>query len=185
MKPLENVGGIFDWTLKVLVVIACVMLTFVTLSVCLEVVLRYFFNRPQVWVIELSEYSLLYMTFLGAAWVLKSEGHVTVDLITTRLGPRSHAFCSFISLMICSIVSMVLLIHGSRVTWDYFSKGLYNPTILEIPTAAILVIIPVGGLTLLMQSIRGAYRNFLAYRRAQMLPKVPTKETAAASREGG
>lgn len=166
MHLWEILAKIFDHLLNLLIILACLILTFVTFSVCLEVILRYFLNRPQVWVIELSEYSLLYMTFLGAAWVLKSEGHVTVDLITNRLTPKSRTFCSLISFIICSLVSAVLLYYGTRVTWDYFSKGLYNPTILEIPTAAILVIIPLGGITLLIQSIRGFYQNFLAYKKA-------------------
>lgn len=185
MKVLEDLAKIFDWTLNLLIIIACVILTFVTLSVCLEVILRYFLNRPQVWVIELSEYSLLYMTFLGAAWVLKSEGHVTVDLITNRLGPKGRAFCSFISFTVCSMVSVVLLLHGTRVTWDYFSKGLYNPTILEIPTAAILVVIPVGGITLLIQSIRGACRNLPIRKRTPTLPEHSAKETKGAGQEEG
>ncbi len=175
MKFLRNLAKIHDSTLNVLIIIACLLLTFVTLSVCLEVILRYFLNRPQVWVIELSEYALLYMTFLGAAWVLRSEGHVTVDLVTTRLSPRGRAFFSFVSFIICSMVSVVLLVYGSRVTWHYFSKGLYRPTILEIPTAAILVIIPVGGITLLIESIRGVYRNFPTSRNARMLSGMPAR----------
>jgi TRAP-type C4-dicarboxylate transport system permease small subunit len=167
MKLLENLVRIFDSTLNILVILTCLILTFVTVSVCLEVVLRYFFNRPQVWVIELSEYALLYITFLGAAWVLKLEGHVTVDLVTNRLSPKGRAFFSFISFVICSIVSGVLFLYGTRVTWSYFSKGLYNPTILEIPTAAILIVIPVGGITLLVQSVRGACQSLLIHKRGK------------------
>jgi TRAP-type C4-dicarboxylate transport system permease small subunit len=141
LKLFEN---IFDRILSLLMALACLILALVTLSVCLEVVLRYFFNRPQIWVIEFSEYALLYITFLGAAWVLKSDGHVTVDLA--------------VSLMF--LVSAVLVVYGTRVTWSYYVKGLYNPTVLEIPTSAILIIIPIGGLTLLIQSVRGFIRSF-------------------------
>ena len=73
MSSLKSLEGFFDHILRILVAIACVILSLVMLSVCLEVFLRYFLNRPQVWVIELSEYALLYITFLSAAWVLKSD----------------------------------------------------------------------------------------------------------------
>jgi len=53
-------------------------------------------------------------------------------------------------------VSVVLTVHGVRVTWDHFSEGIYNPTILEFPKSAVLLIIPLGGITLLIQSLRGA-----------------------------
>jgi TRAP-type C4-dicarboxylate transport system permease small subunit len=150
LKLFEN---IFDRILSFLMAVACLILAIVTLSVCLEVVLRYFFNRPQIWVIEFSEYALLYITFLGA-------GHVTVDLAVSLMRPKGRAICSLASFIICFLVSAVLVIYGTRVTWSYYVKGLYNPTVLEIPTSAILIVIPIGGLTLLIQSIRGFIRSF-------------------------
>jgi TRAP-type C4-dicarboxylate transport system permease small subunit len=159
LKLFEN---IFDRILSLLMALACLILALVTLSVCLEVVLRYFFNRPQIWVIEFSEYALLYITFLGAAWVLKSDGHVSVDLAVSLMRPKGRAICSLASFMICFLVSTVLVVYGTRVTWSYYVKGLYNPTVLEIPTSAILIVIPIGGLTLLIQSIRGFIRSFRA-----------------------
>ena len=155
MTFLEKLEHIFDRCLSLFMAIACVMLSLVTLSVCLDVVLRYFFDRPQVWVIELSEYSLLYITFLVIAWVLKSEGHVTVDILMAFLSPKGRSICSAISFLVCLLVAIVLTVYGSRVTWAHFSKGIYNPTILEIPKGAIILIIPIGGITLLIQSIRG------------------------------
>jgi TRAP-type C4-dicarboxylate transport system permease small subunit len=159
MRILKFSGNIFDRVLSLLMAIACIILAFVALSVCLEVILRYFFNRPQIWVIEFSEYALLYITFLGAAWVLKSGGHVTVDMAFALMSDKGRAVCSMASYMICFLVSTVLLVYGTRVTWGYYVRGLYNPTVLEIPTSAILIVIPIGGLTLLLQSIRGFTQN--------------------------
>jgi C4-dicarboxylate transporter DctQ subunit len=164
MTFLEKLERIFDRVLGIFVAIACVMFSLVTLSVCLDVVLRYFFNHSQVWVLELSEYSLLYITFLVIAWVLKSGGHVTVDLLTTLLSPKGRSICSAISFLVCFMVAIVLTVYGSRVTWDHFSKGIYNPTILEIPKGAIILIIPIGGITLLIQSIRGMLMNLRSLR---------------------
>jgi C4-dicarboxylate transporter DctQ subunit len=164
MGVLQSLERVFDRTLTALVILASIILFLVTMSVCLEVVLRYFFNRPQVWVIELSEYSLLYITFLGAAWVLRGQGHISVDLLTGLLSQRGRSLCSFISYSVCLLVSLVLVIFGVRVSWNYFVKGLYNPTILEIPTAYILVIIPVGGLTLLVQAVRDGIHDLRVFK---------------------
>lgn len=167
IRTLKLFENIFDRILSLLMALACLILALVTLSVCLEVVLRYFFNRPQIWVIEFSEYALLYITFLGAAWVLKSDGHVAVDLAVSLMRPKGRAICSLASFMICFLVSAVLVVYGTRVTWSYYVKGLYNPTVLEIPTSAILIVIPIGGLTLLIQSIRGFIRSFRALKEIQ------------------
>lgn len=167
MRLLKFFENIFDRTLSLLMALACLILSLVTVSVCLEVILRYFFNRPQVWVIEFSEYALLYITFLGAAWVLKLDGHVTVDLVVSLMSSKARAICSLVSFIICFLVSTVLVVYGTRVTWNYFVKGLYNPTVLEIPTSAILIVIPLGGATLLIQSMRGFIRSIHSFKKIQ------------------
>ena len=167
MSPLKSLESFFDRILGIFVALACIILALVMLSVCLEVFLRYFLNRPQVWVVELSEYALLYITFLGAAWVLKGDGHVTVDLFTSLMGSKSRAVCSLASFIVCFMVSIILAVYGIRVTWDHFSQGIYNPTILEIPKAAILLVIPLGGITLLIQSIRGALKSLRSIKEGQ------------------
>lgn len=164
MSPLKSLESFFDRILGIFVAFACIILALVMLSVCLEVFLRYFLNRPQVWVVELSEYALLYITFLGAAWVLKGDGHVTVDLFTSLMRSKSRAVCLLASFIVCFMVSIFLAVYGIRVTWDHFSQGIYNPTILEMPKAAILLVIPLGGITLFIQSILGALDSLRSIR---------------------
>ena len=159
MSLTTSLERLFDRLLGLFMTLACIILCLVMLSIGLEVVLRYFFDRPQVWVIELSEYALLYITFLGAAWVLKADGHVKVDLFTALLNSRVRAICSLAGFIVCVMVSLVLVVYGARVTWGHFSEGIYNPTILEVPKSAILLVIPLGGVTLLIQSLRGAVRS--------------------------
>jgi TRAP-type C4-dicarboxylate transport system permease small subunit len=134
--------------------LAGAILIFIMLSVCLEVVLRYFFNRPLIWVTEVTECLLLYITFLGTAWLLREEGHVKVDIILTRLKPKMAAFLGIFSSLIGIFVSITLTICGFGLTWDYFQRGMYTPTAMEIPVSAIIVIIPIGSLMLLVQFVR-------------------------------
>ena len=56
--------------------------------------MRYFLNRPLVWVLELTEYALLWVTFLGAAWLLRQGGHVQVDVIVDFMSRRWKKRCA-------------------------------------------------------------------------------------------
>jgi TRAP-type C4-dicarboxylate transport system permease small subunit len=150
---LKKGESIFHGALDGLNGIAVVILVGVILSVMLEVFLRYFFNRPQKWVVEISEYALLYITFLSAAGVLRKEGHIVVDLLTSRLGSKSRHLLSIIQYVGILLVSIVLLAVGARTTLDHYRRGIYNPTLLQIPTAYVLVVIPVGGFFLFVQSV--------------------------------
>jgi TRAP-type C4-dicarboxylate transport system permease small subunit len=144
----------FDRIVDGMIFLAGVILVFIMLSVCLEVILRYFLNRPQMWVTEVTEVLLLYITFLGTTWLLRQEGHVKVDIILNRLKPKTLALLGILSSAIGFFVSITLTISGFQLTWDYLQRGIYTPTAMEIPVSIIIVIIPVGSLMLLIQFIR-------------------------------
>jgi len=151
---------VFDGALGWLASLSGLLLVYVMLSITLDVVLRYFFNRPQFWVGELAEYSLLYITFAGAAWVLKKDAHVKIDILNTFLSPRYVRILDFASNIIGIFVCSVLTYYGVKVTWDQFARGMYNPTLMEFPRGPLLLIIPVGTFFLLMEFIRRALKNF-------------------------
>lgn len=157
MKSLIKIGHILDRIIDAFAFTAGLLLSFILLSVCLEVVMRYFLNRPLQWVIELTEYALLYITFLGTAWLLKREGHITVDVILNRLGPKTRAFLGIFSSVIGIVICVLLVWFGFEVAWDHFQRGVYNPTVLEFPKAPIIAIIPIGSLVLLFQFGRRGY----------------------------
>jgi TRAP-type C4-dicarboxylate transport system permease small subunit len=54
-------------------------------SVVLQVVSRYVFNRPTSWSEELARYLFVWITFLGAAVVIRKRRHVDVTVLTDRL----------------------------------------------------------------------------------------------------
>ena len=146
--------NIFDRIINIMTFLSGILLIFIMFSVCLEVILRSFFNRPQIWVTEITECLLLYITFLGTAWLLREEGHVKVDVVLNRLQPKAVALLGIISSLIGLFVSIALTIYGVGVTLNYFQRGIYTPTALEIPVFAILAIIPIGSLMLFIQFIR-------------------------------
>ena len=150
----KRFSQIFDYILNAMAFLAGIILIFIMLSVGFDVILRYFFNRPMIWVTEVTECLLLYTTFLGTAWLLREEGHVKVDIILNRLKPRTTAFCGILSSLVGIFVSIMLAFYGMSVTWNYFKRGIYTPTAMEIPVAAILLIIPLGSIFLFLEFVR-------------------------------
>lgn len=160
MKRLLN---ILDTIINGMTFLAGLLLVFIMLTVCADVILRTFFKMPQMWVTEVIECLLLYITFLATAWLLREEGHVQVDILVNRLKPRTVAFFGIISSVIGVFISLVLTVFGTTVTWDYFQRGIYTPSVMEIPVSLIIVIIPVGSLLLLAQFIRRTVKNFAGF----------------------
>ncbi len=157
MKLLAKVTAIFDRTIGLLAFVAGVLIILMMLAVGSEVVTRYFLNRAIVGVVDVSEILILYITFLAAAWLLRGEGHVKMDLVLKRLKPKAQTSLTIVTSIIAAIICFILFWYGARVTWDNFQRGIEEVGIMEVPTFAIVVIIPVGGFLLFIQFLRRAY----------------------------
>ncbi len=164
LKLLRKLTVFFDRTLDVLVFVACVILAFVALSIGLEVFMRYFLGRPLIWVVEISEYSLLFITFLGTAWLLRREGHVSLDFVVTRLKPKNQALLNIFTSILGTMVCLVLVWYSARITWYNFQAGTYLETLLEPSKAAILAVIPLGSFLLFIQFLRRTYGYLQTWR---------------------
>ncbi len=150
---------VFDTALDVLVWISVVLLVLVVLSVAGEVVVRSAFNRPQAWVLEFSEYALLFITFLAAAHLVRAEKNITIDIVTAAVGEGSRRVLAVLQWLVVSAVSLVFLYFGVKVTADLYVRGIYNPTIVQVPLAYILFVIPLGGLFIFIQSLIGLWSS--------------------------
>lgn len=127
------------------------------LAIFADVTLRYLINRPITWVFEATEYSLLYITFLGTAWLLKREGHVKLDLLLNWLKPRTQTFLNVVTSILLAIVCLLLVWYGAHSTWDHFQRGILSVRYYEPPKFIFLAVIPVGSFLLFIQSIKRTY----------------------------
>jgi len=132
-------------------VVGCAIFVFITLGVCAEVFFRYGFNSPIHWIVEISEYALLWVTFLGASWVLRQGGHVRVDILLQHLSRRALRVCGMLSAASGALVSLVLVGFGINVTWVAYLRGSFRSTGLDVPTWMIVIVIPLGSLLLVLR----------------------------------
>ncbi len=158
MRFGSRAGAWFDRLIRALSVAASVILAFLILAVCWDVVARTLFGRPLAWVLEFTEYGLLYMTFLSTAWVLKKEGHVTSDLLLSTLGPGTQAGLNMATSLMGAAVCVLLAVFGALVSWEKLQSGAFQPTAIQPPDFPIFVVIPVGSLLLAIQFLRRARR---------------------------
>ena len=164
MRRLIKVTAIFDRTTAVLVILAGVLIIFIMFAICTEIVMRDFLNRPQTWVIEISEYTLLWITFLSAAWLLKGEWHVKMDMLLNRLNPGNQAVLNIITSVVGAGVCLALGWYSGEVTWDHFLRGVSEQAMVDIPKAPIMAIIPIGSFLLFIQFLRRTYSYLRGWR---------------------
>lgn len=154
---MKTMGRSFDLLINLSAIMAAAILIFIMLSVCAEIIMRYFFNNPLIWVIEISEYGLLYVTFLGTAWVLRRGAHISVDLFIDLLRPSLGNLLKIFSAVAGIFVCYIFVRYGVSVVREYYLSGSARPTSLEVPTFLVLWIIPYGGILLLLQFVRNLF----------------------------
>jgi C4-dicarboxylate transporter, DctQ subunit len=117
---------------------------FMTLSIIYDVFARLLFRAPTIWVIDINEYLLVYLTFVPAAWILMRDRHVKVELLTTRLSRRTRFRLGIGTDIFACFYCIILAWQGWVVAWEAFERGYEFSTALAFPRFPVLVIIPVG-----------------------------------------
>jgi TRAP-type C4-dicarboxylate transport system permease small subunit len=151
---MKTIGTTFDKILVALFWIAGALLIFSTVGTCMDVILRYCFNRPIHWMLEITEYIMLYIPFLGAALVLKEDGHIRVDILINHLSDRMRAWLNVITSLVGGLVMLTYTVFGGQVTLDYYKRGIPSLESLRTPMFLILMIIPIGGFFFTTQFFR-------------------------------
>lgn len=162
----------FDRIIDYLAYIAGAFVIFIMLSISAEVVSRHLLDRPIAWAIQFSEYSLLYIVFLGAPWLLRRDGHPTLDILVNILTERSRALLnmamSFVGATICFFVASA----STVTTYRLFLTGARDPAIIEIPKGPLVVIIPIGACLLFIQFLRRAFFHLRLWEKAKHSEKI-------------
>lgn len=127
---------------------------FSTIGTCIDVIFRYFLNRPIHWMLEITEYIMLYIPFLGAAYVLKEDGHIRVDILVNHLNEKARRVLNIITSFVGGMVMLTYTWFGGQVTWEYFKRGVPALESLKTPMFLILMVIPIGGFFFTVQFFR-------------------------------
>lgn len=164
MKPLKKAISILDriynGCVDSLFHVAEALVIILMLVIVADVILRYSVKSPITWGFEFSEYTLLYLTFLGTAWLLRSDGHVKLDVLVNALKPVPQAYLNFIASIILVITCILLLWYGATSTADNFQRGITSVKYYSIPKFIFLIIIPIGSFLLIIQALKRTSNSF-------------------------
>ena len=158
MNFISAADRIFDVVTKYLYYLAAAILVLISVSISLDVVLRYTINNPLKWVFEGTEYAMLFITFLAATWVLQKDEHVRLDLAINALGPRLRTGINAFTSLLMALVCLVLTWSSTKYTIYLFQHDVTIIKYYTIPQFVIYFIIPLGFFLLFIQSLKRAYK---------------------------
>lgn len=170
MKPLKRLisvlNGVFNGSVLFTNGLSAFLLFFMVFVMVTHVTGRYFFTYPIPWAIEFSEYFLAIIVLMAAPMVLKEEGHVVIDVVTSRLSSRHKAVVTTFNYCIMSLMFLLITGWGIQVTYQHFLSGQTVWKTYLTPLWILDLFVPLACLLLLIQSVIYAHKYWKLARQA-------------------
>jgi len=139
--------------------LANALLALLIVIVVADVVMTYFFDSPLKWSIEVSEYALAFIAFLGAGWLMREEGHLRFAVILERFPIRLRSLVELFVSVVGLALSVLIVWAGATASAALFHRGALMESVLQWPRWILVAAVPFGFAILALQLVRRAARH--------------------------
>ncbi len=148
----EKIGVLTSWLTALLVLV-----------VSYDVVVRYLFGESSVGLQELEWHIFALIFLVAAAYTLKVDEHVRVDVFYTQLSSKKKAWINlFGSLLLLIPFCIIVIISSQDFVLSSFRVNETSPDAGGLPARYILkVFIPISFFLLLLEGIALAFKSFV------------------------
>ncbi len=148
------------------------LIILMTFGMSYEVMVRYLFNRPTPWALDVSFIMYGTMFMMGGAYTLSRGGHVRGDFIYRLWSDRTQAKVDLTLYVLFFFPGILALIfagwkYASR-SWGYAEVSVNSPA--GIPIYQFKTVIVAAGILLLIQGIAQVFRCIICIREGQWPP---------------
>lgn len=119
-------------------------LVWLMVSVVASVMMRNLGIQPYAWLFTSSEYGLLYMTMLGAPWLVREKGHVHIELVTAKLAEGPRRLLSRGVSLACVAVCLILTWKGLELFLTNIERNDYDVRAYYFPRWILTITFPVS-----------------------------------------
>src|SRR5450631_4364300 len=134
-------------------VIAALFIAFAVLVICDIVVERYILNLTTIWQIDVVTYSIVGATFVGSSFVLKTRGHVNVDILPLYLGPTARYWLAIVTIVVGLCFCAVIFVLCTQFWYEAWSLKWRSNTVWRARLWIPYLAMPIGLGLLVLQYI--------------------------------
>jgi TRAP-type C4-dicarboxylate transport system permease small subunit len=157
----------FDKIATVAFNLCTVIILSMAISIAYSVFMRRVLDSPVSWVIQVSEYMLLFICFLAAPKILQENGHARMTLVHERLSAKGSTILNMSSCMLGMLICLVVVWETGTSTWSAFiNKSLFREN-FDMLQWQIYWVVPFGFLMLTIQFARMSYNFGTALKRGE------------------
>lgn len=82
---MKTIGKIIDILFKIVEVVLALLFAVMVVLVFIQVLARFIFNSSTTWTEEIVNYSMIWVSMLGACVLMRVKGHMAIDNISNAL----------------------------------------------------------------------------------------------------
>lgn len=148
-RLLVFVDGVNEHVGKIL----CFVLIVIMLIQIMDVVLRYVFNSPTIWAMDLNTMLFTGSSMLAGGYALLHDSHVRVDILYRGFGPRNKAIFELFTMFLAIIAFCFVIWQGTNSFWWAWTTGEHINSYWAPPTWPVKLCLPLGAFLLLIQGV--------------------------------
>ncbi len=150
---IQRICKVIDSLVSVLLVI---IFSIMVINVLWQIASRFLLGDPSSFTEELARFSLIWLTVLGAAFVVGSHGHISMDYFYQKASPTGRRRMMLVVYgAVIAFALVVMVIGGSQLVYTTLYLG-QKSAALQVPLGYVYTIVPISGLLMTLYTIRNA-----------------------------
>jgi C4-dicarboxylate transporter DctQ subunit len=141
---MKTLVALYDRLISGLALLAGLMIAGVCLLIAYDVIARNLGLQPPASTVALTEYALLYFTMAASPWLVRSRGHIVVEVMHNRFRGTARVVADRLILFICLLVSGIVCLLATLLMLEAIQRGEVEIRSLEMPRAFLFAPLAIG-----------------------------------------
>ncbi len=133
---------------------AGLMIAAVCLLIIYDVVARNLGMQPPASTVALTEYAMLYFTMAAAPFLVRTKGHIVVEIVYQQISPAARRLLDRIILILCMLVALIVSILAWVLLIEAIQRGEIEVRSLDAPRWIIFAPLAIGFLLMATEFLR-------------------------------
>jgi len=141
---MKSLTRLYTLLIEGLATLAGLMIAAVCLLIAYDVIARNLGLQPPASTVALTEYALLYFTMAAAPWLVRTRGHIIVEVLHSRLSGWVRTTTDWLILAICFLTSALIAVLATILAFEAWRLGEMEIRSLDMPRVFLFAPLAIG-----------------------------------------
>jgi TRAP-type C4-dicarboxylate transport system permease small subunit len=120
------------------------VLAFMVITICYDTLMRYCFNAPTSWSLEINTFLIIYIAVMAAADVQREDAHIRITFFTDKIGPGTQRVIRTVIGLVGAVFCGVMAWYGGQQMLQAAEYGERVSSSMGTPIFIPYAMLPIG-----------------------------------------